>query len=155
MPARFGHPTDPSAPLVWRVPAWQPTVLMLFVCGVVALNLYLSPNTLVRIVTIGLGALAFVAAIEGLRMYLVADQYGIGFRGLLRTHNIDWSDIQSISVRRRGFNGPTLRITRTDGSYADVPPSLMLPTKPTGTVKTLAQLGDTARMITEYGQARR
>jgi len=155
MPARFAHPTDPSAPLVWRVPAWQPTVLMLFVCGVVALNLYLSPNTLVRIVTIGLGALAFVAAIEGLRMYLVADQYGIGFRGLLRTHNIDWSDIQSISDRRSGFNGPTLRITRTDGSYADVPPSLMLPTKPTGTVKTLAQLGDTARMITEYGQARR
>jgi len=155
MPARFAHPTDPSAPLVWRVPAWQPTVMMLFVCGVIALNLYLSPNALVRIVSIGLGALAFIAAIEGLRMYLVADRYGIGFRGLLRTHNIDWSDIQSISVRRRGFNGPTLRITRTDGSYADVPPSLMLPTKPTGTVKTLAQLGDTARMITEYGQARR
>jgi len=155
MPARFAHPTDPSAPLVWRVPAWQPTVMMLFVCGVIALNLYLSPNALVRIVSIGLGALAFIAAIEGLRMYLVADRYGIGFRGLLRTHNIDWSDIQSISVRRRGFNGPTLRITRTDGSYADVPPSLMLPTKPTGTVKTLAQLGDTARMITDYGQARR
>ena len=87
-------------------------------------------------------------------MYLVADQYGIGFRGLLRTHNIDWSDIQSITVRRSGFNGPTLRITRADGSYADVPPSLMLPTKPTGTVKTLAQLGDTARMIIDYGQAR-
>jgi hypothetical protein len=31
----------------------------------------------------------------------------------------------------------------------------MLPTKPTGTVKALAQLGDTARMITDYGQARR
>jgi hypothetical protein len=155
MPARFAQPTDPSAPLVWRVPAWQPTVMMLFVCGVVALNLYLSPNTLVRIVTIGLGALAFIAAIEGLRMYLVADRYGIGFRGLLRTHNIDWSDVQSITVRRRGFNGPTLRITRADGSYADVPPSLMLPTKPTGTAKALAQLGDTARMITDYGQARR
>jgi hypothetical protein len=155
MPARFAHPTDPSAPLVWRVPAWQPAVMMLFACGVVALNLYSSPNTLVRVVTIGLGALAFVSAIEGLRMYLVADQYGIGFRGLLRTHNIDWSDVQSITVRRRGFNGPTLRITRADGSYADVPPSLMLPTKPTGTAKALAQLGDTARMITDYGQARR
>ena len=54
MPARFAHPIDPSAPLVWRVPAWQPSVMMLFVCGVVALNLYLSPNTLVRILTIGL-----------------------------------------------------------------------------------------------------
>jgi hypothetical protein len=155
MPARFAHPIDPSAPLVWRVPAWQPSVMMLFVCGVVALNLYLSPNTLVRILTIGLGAVAFVSAIEGLRMYLVADRDGVGFRGLLRTHNVDWPDIQSISVRRSGFNGPTLRITRADGSYADVPPSLMLPTKPTGTAKTLAQLGDTARMITEYGQARR
>ena len=101
--------------------------------GVVALNLYLSPNTLVRILTIGLGAVAFVSAIEGLRMYLVADRDGVGFRGLLRTHNVDWPDIQSISVRRSGFNGPTLRITRADGSYADVPPSLMLPTKPTGT----------------------
>jgi len=155
MPARFAHPIDPSAPLVWRVPAWQPSVMMLFVCGVVALNLYLSPNTLVRILTIGLGAVAFVSAIEGLRMYLVADRDGVGFRGLLRTHNVDWPDIQSISVRRSGFNGPTLRITRADGSYADVPPSLMLPTKPTGTAKTLAQLGDTARMITDYGQARR
>ena len=155
MPARFAHPIDPSAPLVWRVPAWQPSVMMLFVCGVVALNLYLSPNTLVRILTIGLGAVAFVSAIEGLRMYLVADRDGVGFRGLLRTHNVDWPDIQSISVRRSGFNGPTLRITRADGSYADVPPSLMLPTKPTGTTKTLAQLGDTARMITDYGQARR
>ena len=129
--------------------------MMLFVCGVVALNLYFSPNTLVRIVTIGLGAVAFVSAIEGLRMYLVADQDGIGFRGLVRTHNVDWPDIQSITVRRTGFNGPTLRITRGDGSYADVPPSLMLPTKPTGTAKTLAQLGDTARMIIDYGQARR
>ena len=155
MPARFAHPIDPSAPLVWRVPAWQPSVMMLFVCGVVALNLYLSPNTLVRILTIGLGAVAFVSAIEGLRMYLVADRDGVGFRGLLRTHNVDWPDIQSISVRRSGFNGPTLRITRADGSYADVPPSLMLPTKPTGTAKTLAQLGDTARMITDDGQARR
>ena len=155
MPARFAQPIDPSAPLVWRVPAWQPSVMMLFVCGVVALNLYLSPNTLVRILTIGLGAVAFVSAIEGLRMYLVADRDGVGFRGLLRTHNVDWPDIQSISVRRSGFNGPTLRITRADGSYADVPPSLMLPTKPTGTAKTLAQLGDTARMITDYGQARR
>lgn len=155
MPARFAHPTDPSAPLVWRVPAWQPAVMMLFACGVVALNLYSSPNTLVRVVTIGLGALAFVSAIEGLRMYLVADQYGIGFRGLLRTHNIDWSDVQSITVRRRGLNGPTLRITRADGSYADVPPSLMLPTKPTGTAKALAQLADTARIIADYAQARR
>ena len=155
MPSRFAHPIDPSAPLVWRVPAWLPTVMMLFVCGVVALNLYTSPNALVRVVTIGVGVVAFVSAIEGLRMYMVVDQDGIGFRGLVRTHNIDWSDIQSVTVRRSGRNGPTLRITRVDGSYADVPPSLLLPTKPTGTAKTLAQLGDTARMIIDYGQARR
>ena len=129
--------------------------MMLFVCGVVAINLYASPNTLVRVVTIGVGAVAFVSAIEGLRMYLVVDQNGIGFRGLFRTHNVDWSDISAITVRRSGFSGATLRITRPDGSYADVPPSLVLPTKPTGTAKALAQLGDTARMITDYGQARR
>ena len=129
--------------------------MMLFVCGVVALNLYASPNTLVRVITIALGAVAFVSAIEGLRMYLVVDQEGVGFRGLFRTHNFDWSDISDISVRRTGFNGPTLRISRPDRTYADVPPSLLLPTKPTGTPKTLAQLGNTARMITDYGQARR
>jgi hypothetical protein len=155
MPPRFVDPTDPSAPLVWRVPSWQPTVMMLFVCGVVALNLYASPNTLVRVVTIGVGAVAFVSAIEGLRMYLVVDRDGIGFRGLFRTHDVDWSDISAITVRRSGRSGPTLRITRADGSYADVSPSLVLPTKPTGTAKTLAQLADTARMITDYGQARR
>jgi hypothetical protein len=129
--------------------------MMLFVCGVVALNLYASPNTLIRVVTIALGAVAFVSAIEGLRMYLVVDQEGLGFRGLFRTHNFDWSDISAITVRRSGFNGPTLRITRPDATYADVPPSLLLPTRPTGTPKTLAQLGNTARMITDYGQARR
>ena len=43
MPPRFVDPTDPSAPLVWRVPSWQPAVFMLFVCGIVALNLYTSP----------------------------------------------------------------------------------------------------------------
>lgn len=155
MPPRFVDPTDPSAPLVWRVPSWQPTVMMLFVCGVVALNLYASPNTLLRVVTIGVGAVVFGSAIEGLRMYLVVDQDGIGFRGLFRTHNVEWSDVSAITVRRSGFSGATLRITRADGSYADVPPSLVLPTKPTGTAKALAQLGDTARMITDYGRARR
>jgi hypothetical protein len=155
MPPRFVDPTDPSAPLVWRVPSWQPTVMMLIVCAVVALNLYASPNTLVRVVTIGVGAVVFGSAIEGLRMYLVVDQDGIGFRGLFRTHNVEWSDVSAITVRRSGFSGATLRITRADGSYADVPPSLVLPTKPTGTAKALAQLGDTARMITDYGQARR
>jgi hypothetical protein len=155
MPARSVDPSDPTAPLVWRIPSWQPAALMLFVCGVIALNLYASPNTLIRVVTIGLGAVAFVSALDGLRMYMVVDQAGIGFRGLFRTHNFDWPDISQISVRRRGFSGPTLRIIRGDGTYADVPPSLVLPTKPTGTAKALAQLGDTARMITGYGQARR
>jgi hypothetical protein len=31
----------------------------------------------------------------------------------------------------------------------------MLPSKPTGTAKTLANLGDIARMIIGYGQSRR
>ena len=109
MPPRFVDPTDPSAPLVWRVPSWQPTVMMLFVCGVVAFNLYASPNTLVRVVTIGVGAVAFMSAIEGLRMYLVVDQNGIGFRGLFRTHNIDWSDISC-------DHGSAQRVQRADAS---------------------------------------
>jgi hypothetical protein len=155
MSPRAVDPTDPNSPLVWRIPSWQPAVLMAFVCGVVALNLYASPNAMIRIVTIGLGAFAFLSAIDGLRMYMVVDRYGLSFRGLLRTHNFHWPDISQITVRRKGFGGPTLRITRPDGTYADVPPSLVLPTKPTGTVKALAQLGDTGRMITAYGQARR
>jgi hypothetical protein len=155
MAARSVDPSDPTAPLVWRIPSWQPAAMMLFVCGVIALNLYASPNTLIRVVTIGLGAVAFVSAIDGLRMYMVVDQEGIGFRGLVHTHNIDWSDIVQITVRRTGFTGPTLRIMRTDNTYADVPPSLVLPTKPTATGKTLAQLGETARLVTAYGQGRR
>ena len=133
MPPRFVDPTDPSAPLVWRVPSWQPTVIMLFVCGSLPSTYTASPSTLMRVATIGVGAVAFVSAIEGLRMYLVVDQDGIGFRGLFRTHNVEWPDVSAITVRRSGFSGATLRITRADGSYADVPPSLVLPTKPTGT----------------------
>jgi hypothetical protein len=155
MPPRSVDPTDPAAPLVWRVPAWQPAAIMLFVCVVVVWNLYFSPSTLIRVVTIGLAAVAFISAIDGLRMYMVVDQDGVGFRGLLRTHNFDWTDIAGISVRRGGSGGSTLRITRSDGTYADVPPSLVLPSKPTAKGTALAQLGDTARIITAYGQARR
>jgi hypothetical protein len=144
-------PTDPSAPLVWRIPAWQPAVLLLLVCGALALNLYGSPSSVVRVITLALGAAALVMAVGALRMYMVVDRYGIGFRGLLRTHNIDWSDVSQITVVHSKISGPTLRISRRDSTYADVPASLMLPTKPTGTAKTLAQLGAIARMIITYG----
>lgn len=148
-------PTDPSAPLVWRVPSWQPAVLMLLVCAALAVNLYASPSTIVRFITLALGALCLVMAIGSLRMFMVVDQQGIGFRGLLRSHSFDWPDVSQVTVRPSGYNGPTIRITRSDGTYADVPPTLMLPSKPTGTGKTLANLGDIARMIIAYGQSRR
>lgn len=144
-------PTDPSAPLVWRVPAWQPALLLLLVCGALALNLYGSPSSVVRVVTLALGAAALVAAVGGLRMYMVVDRYGIGFRGLLRTHNFDWSDVSEITVTHGKISGPTLRISRRDRTYADVAPTLILPTKPTGTAKTFANLGTIARMIIAYG----
>ena len=56
------HSVDqPWPPLVWRIPAYQPALLMLLVCAAAAINIYADPSTTVRIVTLAGGLLSAAA----------------------------------------------------------------------------------------------
>jgi hypothetical protein len=140
------------APLTWRVPPWQPAVLFLIAAGCAAVNLYAHPSLAVRILTIAVGVLAVVIGTLAARMYFVVDDEGIGVRRLLRERSVDWDEFDSVEVVQRGFDSVTLRIRCSDGRYLDVPQSLVMPTKPTGKRRVVAQLGDMARAVSAYGE---
>jgi hypothetical protein len=136
---------DQTEPLCWRVPPAQSALLFLVVCGSAALNLYSRPAAEIRLVTIGLGLLALGAAICALRMYLVADDQGVGVRYLGRASWTAWSQIERVEVVSGVRGAHTVRLTRRDGSSVTVPPSLLQPTRPTSKPRALAQLKGIAR----------
>ncbi len=140
------------APLEWRVPPWQSAILFLITAACAAANIYVHPSALVRVVTIAAGVATVVMGVLATRVYFVVDDDGVGVRRLLRERSLDWADIESVSVVERGFDVLTLRVTCHDGTYLDVPQSLVMPTKPTGKARVRAQLGDIARQIMSYGE---
>ncbi len=140
------------APLTWRVPPWQPATLFLVAAGCAAVNIYAHPSLTVRVFTIAVAVLAVVMGTLAARMYLVVDEEGIGVRRLLRERSVDWDEFDGVAVVQRAFDSVTLRITCCDGRYLDVPQSLVMPTKPTGKTRVIAQLGDMARQVAAYGE---
>jgi hypothetical protein len=133
--------------LVWRVPPALPAVLLLLVSGAAALNIYGHPSQPVRLFTIGLGLICLVVAIGWLRMYLVADEDGVEVRELRRVSSIEWPEIDRVEVVYGVRGGNTVRVTRHDGSFVDVPPSLLQPARPTSKPRAEAQLKMIAREI--------
>lgn len=143
---------ETPAPLVWRIPAWQPAALFVVAAGCAAVNLYASPSTGLRILTVLVAVVAFAAAVFGIRVYFVVDHDGIGVRKMFRERSVDWSDIAEVSVIQRRFEVMTLRVICHDGRYLDVPQSLLLPTKPSGKATVRARMGDVARQVMSYGE---
>lgn len=131
---------DTREPLYWRVPPYQPALLMLVVCGSAALNIYGHPSQTVRVVTLALGVLALGLAAAALRMYLQVDAEGVLVRYLLRPSWLPWSEIARVEVVSGVRGADTLRVVRHDGSYVDVPPSLLQPARPTSKPRAFAQL---------------
>ena len=142
-----GPALDTDQPLSWRVPPYQPALLMLVVCAVAALNIYGHPSQTVRVVTLALGALALALAVFALRMYLRVDAEGVVVRYLLRPSWLAWSEIARVEVVSGVRGSDTVRLVRHDGSYVDVPPSLLQPGRPTSKPRALAQLTSIGNQI--------
>lgn len=138
---------DVSEPLIWRIPPWQPALLFLVTSACAALNLYSHPSATVRFATIIIGLAAFCTGVAATRMYFVADADGIAVRRLLRDRLVSWDDVRAIDVVTLKHGNSTIRLTLSDSSQVDVPPSLLQPTMPTRNQRALAQVGNAARAV--------
>lgn len=148
--APSGDPAGARGPvLLWRIPAYQPAIGMLVLCAAAALNIYAHPSQTVRIVSLAIGLGCGVLAVAGLRMQLLADDDGVAVRQLIGQAWLPWSVLADIEVVPEVRGAATIRFTRVDGSYVDVPPSLLQPAKPTGRARALGQLEHTARRLRE------
>jgi hypothetical protein len=142
-----GPALDTDQPLSWRVPPYQPALLMLVVCAVAALNIYGHPSQTVRAVTITLGALAAALAVLALRMYLRVDSDGVVVRYLLSPSWLAWSQIARVEIVPDVRGSETVRFVAVDGSHVDVPPSLLQPAKPTSKPRASARLNGILNQI--------
>lgn len=140
-------PASPDKPLSWQVPPYQPALLMLLVCAAAAFNIYGHPSQTVRVVTLAAGALALGLAVLAIRMYLSVDSEGVVVRYLLRPAWLPWSEIARVEVVSGVRGANTIRFVRNNGSYVDVPPSLLQPAKPTSKPRALAQLNSIGNQI--------
>jgi hypothetical protein len=120
---------------------------MLLVCAAAALNIYGHPSSNARAVTLAVGALSLGLAVAALRMYMVADDDGIAVRYILRESWLPWSEIDRIEVVSGVRGSNTVRLSRRDGTYVDVPPSLLQPSRPTSKPRALAQLNSVSNQI--------
>jgi len=107
-------------------------LLVLLACPCAAVNIYAHPSTAVRTITLALGAAALVTAFATVRMFLVVDYEGVALRFLGREQWLAWSEIDRVEIAGGVRGSETIRFVRHDGTYADVPPSLLQPVKPTG-----------------------
>jgi hypothetical protein len=138
---------DLDQPQSWRVPPYQPALLMLVVCAVAAWNIYGHPSETARALTLALGAAVLAAAVLALRMYLAVDADGVVVRYLRRPVWLPWSQIARVEVAPGVRGSDTVRLVRHDGSYVDVPPSLLQPATPTSKPRALARLNGIANQI--------
>ena len=142
-----GPALDTDQPLSWRVSPYQPALLMLVVCAVAALNVYGHPSQTARAMTLVLGAAVLAAAVLALRMYLGVDADGVLVRYLARPVWLPWSQISRVEVVSAVRGSDTVRLVRHDGSYVDVPPSLLQPAAPMSKPRALARLNGIAHQI--------
>jgi hypothetical protein len=125
---------------VRRIHPAQPAVLLLIISALAYLNIYRHPNNGLRVFSLLLIAGLLVTVVTSLRMYLVADREGIAIRFVRDEVWIPWAEVARIDIAPRVRGSATVRIMRRDGTYADVPPSLLQPRKPTSVPNAMAQL---------------
>jgi hypothetical protein len=133
--------------LVWRIPAYQPALLMLVLCGAAALNIYGHFSATVRIPTLALGLVCGGLAVAALRLQLVANADGISVRELRSHRWINWAELGDIEVVDNVRGAASIRLNYRDGRYVDVPPSLLQPTKPTPRRVVMRQLDSVAKQL--------
>jgi hypothetical protein len=144
-------PAPSTDALSWRVPPAYTAILFLVATACAAVNIYWRPSVQIRGFTVVLGIAAFAWAIACMRMYLFADGDGVGLRFLGRQTWLPWSEIAHIDVVSGVRGAHTIRLSRRDGTYVDVPPSLLQPAKPTKKPDALARL---RRIVAQIDQQR-
>ena len=150
------EPTTAEDHRVWRIPPAWPAATLLVVTAFAALNIYGHPTTTTRVLTIGLGLVALVTAVTWLRLCLAVDHEGIAVRHLRNESWTPWAEIERVEVvtgtkvLAGASTANTIRVVRNDGSYIDVPPSLVQPAKPTNKRSAFARLGRIATEIEAF-----
>jgi hypothetical protein len=144
-----------SLPQVWRIPPWQPAALLLLTTGLGAVDIYGRPSTIPMIAAAFVAIAAFVAAVCAMRYLLVADEDGIWVRRVFTQKLVEWHDVARIETTARHRSGITVRIIRDDESYVDVPPSLVLPARPTTIPRAHSIVHRVARQLSELAAAQR
>lgn len=129
-------PVDETPPLVWRLPSWQPAALFLVTAGLAAWAIYVDSSSAVRAIVILLAVAFFLAAVAAARMYVVADDDGVGVRRYAGESSLRWEQISGIAVTRLRGGSMTLELQSPDHAGVTVPPSLVLPLKPTSIART-------------------
>ena len=124
----------------WRIPAYQPALYMLVVCGAAALNLYGHPSAFIRAMSIIFGVAALCLAVTGLREYLIVRPDGIAVRYVVNETFIPWAEFERAEVVHKVRGADTLRLIRTDRSAVNVPPALLQPSRVTSRALALSQL---------------
>jgi hypothetical protein len=142
-----------SLPQVWRIPPWQPAVLLLLTTVLAAVDIYGHPSTVAMIVAAFLAIAALVAAVCAVRYALVADEDGIWVRKVFTVTLVEWTDLAHAELTTAHRTGMTVRITRHDDSYVDVPPSLLLPTVPTTMPKARSIIHNVAMRLNAIAAA--
>ena len=142
-------------PLVWRIPPWQPAALILLATVLLALVLYghfsLGPVLMMAIIA----AAALASAGLAMRLLLVADEDGIWIRHAFSQQHVAWRDVSTVEMVHVRGTTVTVRITRRNESFIDVPPTLLLPTLPTGVRKARATVHNVAVELNEVAADRR
>jgi hypothetical protein len=138
-----------------RVPVWNTAALILLATAMAAVNLYTAPGIGARVITVVAGVAALVAAFIAYRMYLVADEDGVGVRGVWRTESIDWPELADVGIVEHRVNKMQLQLERKDGTVVNVPQTLTTPTKPTSKPVARAKLETLGRQILDYPEKHR
>jgi len=149
----MADPKTSMDPLSWRTPPAYTAILFLCVSVCAALNIYWHPSATLRLVTLVLGIVAFCWAIAGMRMFLEADDDGVEVRYVGRRVWLPWSEIARIEVVSGVRGAQTVRFSRRDGTFVDVAPSLLQPTKPTKRPVATARLKAIAAQLEERRHA--
>jgi general stress protein CsbA len=141
--------------LVWRIPSYQPAMLMLVLVAAAALNIYAHPSAVVRISTLAVGLVCGGLAVAALRLQMVATDDGVAVRQLAGERWLPWAELDEVEVVPNVRGAPTVRLNRRDGSYVDVPPSLLQPTKPTAKRVVMRNLDTVAGQLEQRRRAYR
>jgi Bacterial PH domain len=145
--------TKGSLPQVWRIPPWQAAALLLLTTALAAIDIYARPSAIPAFAVAFVAVSALVAAVCAIRYLLVADEDGLWVRRVASETLVAWPDVERVELTTAHRSGMTVRITRHDGSYVDVPPSLLLPTVPTTIVKTRSRIHTVATRLNALAAA--